>query len=130
MKQLYNAVQKPYQYSGGEYGLADLNKQCDVRFCMCVSDSYEVGMSNLGIRILYYLFNQQEGVVCERCFAPWEDYADYLKSNNQTLCSLETKTPLSQFDCVGFSMQYEMCYSNFFYMMKLAGHKNVAKISR
>ena len=121
MKQLYNAVQKPYQYSGGEYGLPDLNKQCDVRFCMCVSDSYEVGMSNLGIRILYYLFNQQEGVVCERCFAPWEDYADYLKSNNQTLCSLETKTPLSQFDFVGFSMQYEMCYSNFFYMMKLAG---------
>lgn len=121
MTQLFNAVQKPHQYTGGEYGLPDFNKKCDVRFCICVPDSYEVGMSNLGIRILYYLLNQQDGVVCERCFAPWEDYVEYLNSREEKLCSLETRTSLAQFDFVGFSLQYEMCYSNVFYMLNLAG---------
>lgn len=121
MTKLTDTVQKPYQYSGGEYGLPDINKPHNVHFCMCVSDSYDVGMSNLGVRILYYMFNSMDGVVCERCFAPWHDYAKYLQSNNMPLCSLESKTPLKQFDFVGFSMQFELCYSNFFYMMDLAG---------
>ena len=121
MTKLTDSVQKPYRYSGGEFNIPDMNKSCDVRFCMCVADSYEVGMSNLGVRILYYLFNSIEGVVCERCYAPFEDYERYLKERHLPLTSLETRLPLSRFDFVGFSMQYEMCYSNVFYMLELAG---------
>ena len=98
-----------------------MTKECDVRFCMCVADSYEVGMSNLGVRILYYLFNSMDRVVCERCYTPFEDYEQYLKDNNLTLASLETQRPLKDFDFVGFSLQYEMCYSNVFHMLTLAG---------
>ena len=121
MSKLTDKVQKPYRYFGGEYNVPDMLKPCDVRFCMCVSDSYEVGMSNLGVRILYYLFNSMDGVVCERCFAPFFDYENYLKERGQLLCSLETQTPLKDFDFVGFSLQFEMCYSNVFYMLELAG---------
>lgn len=121
MTKLTDSVQKPYRYFGGEYNVPDMNKPCDVRFCMCVADSYEVGMSNLGVRILYYLFNSIDRVVCERCYAPFADYENYLKSNNLPLASLETQTPLADFDFVGFSLQYEMCYSNVFYMLELAG---------
>lgn len=121
MTKLTESVQKPYRYFGGEYNTPDMHKPCDVRFCMCVADSYEVGMSNLGVRILYYLFNSMDKVVCERCFAPFFDYENYLKQNNLPLASLETETPLKNFDFVGFSMQFEMCYSNVFYMLELAG---------
>ncbi len=120
MTKLTDTVQKPYRYFGGEYNTPDMNKSCDVRFCMCVADSYEVGMSNLGVRILYYLFNSLDKVVCERCYAPFADYASYLKERGLPLCSLETQRPLKEFDFVGFSMQYEMCYSNVFYMLELA----------
>lgn len=121
MSKLTDSVKKPYQYFGGEYNTPDMDKPCDVRFCMCVADSYEVGMSNLGVRILYYLFNSMDKVVCERCFAPFADYRKYLKDNGQPLCSIETQTPLKNFDFVGFSLQYEMCYSNVFAMLELAG---------
>ncbi len=120
MTKLTDTVSKPYRYFGGEYNIPDMSKECRVRFCMCVADSYEVGMSNLGVRILYYLFNSIDGVVCERCYAPFDDYANYLRQQGKPLCSLETQRPLSQFDFVGFSMQYEMCYSNVFYMLELA----------
>jgi len=120
MSILTDTVQKPYRYFGGEFNTPDMRKPCDVRFCMCVADSYEVGMSNLGVRILYYLFNSIDKVVCERCYAPFADYENYLKQSNLPLCSLETQTPLKNFDFVGFSMQYEMCYSNVFYMLELA----------
>lgn len=121
MTKLTDSVQKPYRYFGGEYNTPDMNKDCDVRFCMCVADSYEVGMSNLGVRILYYLFNSMDKVVCERCYTPFYDYEQYLKDNNLPLSSLETQTPLGKFDFVGFSLQYEMCYSNVFHMLTLAG---------
>ena len=121
MTKLTDSVQKPYRYFGGEYNTPDMNKDCDVRFCMCVADSYEVGMSNLGVRILYYLFNSMDKVVCERCYTPFADYENYLRRNNLPLASLETQTPLGNFDFVGFSLQYEMCYSNVFHMLKLAG---------
>lgn len=120
MSLLTDSVQKPYRYFGGEYNAPDMHKPCDVRFCMCVADSYEVGMSNLGVRILYYLFNSIDKVVCERCYAPFFDYEAYLRQRGLPLCSLETQTPLKNFDFVGFSMQYEMCYSNVFYMLELA----------
>lgn len=121
MTKLTDSVAKPYRYFGGEYNTPDMAKPCDVRFCMCVADGYEVGMSNLGVRILYFLFNSLDGVVCERCYAPFDDYERYLKQRKLPLCSLETQTPLASFDFVGFSMGYEMCYSNVFYMLELAG---------
>ena len=121
MTKLTDSVQKPYRYFGGEYNTPDMTKSRDVHFCMCVADSYEVGMSNLGVRILYYLFNSIDKVVCERCYTPFKDYEDYLKQNNLPLASLETQTPLKDFDFVGFSLQYEMCYSNVFHMLTLAG---------
>lgn len=120
MTKLTDSVLKPYRYFGGEYNTPDMSKKCDVRFCMCVADSYEVGMSNLGVRILYYLFNSLDGVLCERCYAPFADYEKYLKERHLPLMSLETQRPLKDFDFVGFSMQYEMCYSNVFYMLELA----------
>ena len=119
MTKLTDGVQKPYRYYGGEFNMPDMTKDCDVRFCMCVADSYEVGMSNLGVRILYYMFNSMDKVVCERCFAPFSDYENYLKERNMPLKSLETGTPLDRFDFVGFSMQFEMCYSNVLYMLEL-----------
>ncbi len=120
MTKLTDSVQKPYRYFGGEFNTPDMSKPCDVRFCMCVADSYEVGMSNLGVRILYYLFNSIDRVVCERCYTPFPDYENYLKAQGKPLCSLETQTPLANFDFVGFSLQYEMCYSNVFHMLTLA----------
>lgn len=117
----FSDVQKPSRYVGGEYGVPPMKSDAKTTFCMCFPDTYEVGMSNLGIRILYYILNDMEGVRCERCFAPWPDYAEYLRENNISLSSLETKTPLKNFDVVGFSLQYELSYSNILYMMDLAG---------
>ena len=121
MTKLTERVQKPYRYFGGEFNTPNIHKPHNTKFCMCVPDSYEVGMSNLGVRILYYLFNSMDNVVCERCFAPFADYQEYLKENNQLLASIETQTPLKDFDFVGFSLQFEMCYSNVFLMLELAG---------
>jgi len=121
LTKLTERVQKPYRYFGGEFNTPNIHKPHNTKFCMCVPDSYEVGMSNLGVRILYYLFNSMDNVVCERCFAPFADYQEYLKENNQLLASIETQTPLKDFDFVGFSLQFEMCYSNVFLMLELAG---------
>ena len=117
----YTSVSKPSRYVGGEYGMPLMKKDAAVRFCMCFPDVYEVGMSNLGMRILYYILNREEDVVCERCFAPWKDCGDLLRSEGETLRSLDTKRPLKEFDFLGFSLQYELCYSNVLYMLDLAG---------
>ena len=85
MTKLTERVQKPYRYFGGEFNTPNIHKPHNTKFCMCVPDSYEVGMSNLGVRILYYLFNSMDNVVCERCFAPFADYQEYLKENNYVL---------------------------------------------
>lgn len=114
-------VEKPGRYIGGEFNLPDMTKPCDVRFCFCFPDVYEVGMSNLGIKILYDIFNKTEGVVCERCFAPWIDFGKILKEKNIPLFSIETRKPLKEFDIVGFSVPYEMSYSSVLYMLDLAG---------
>ncbi len=119
--------EKPARYSGGEYNTPDMEKPCDVRFCICMPDLYEVGMSNLGLKILYHVLNEQKGTVCERCFAPALDFRALLKENDLPLMSLETKTPLRDFDMVGFSVQYEMLYTGVLYMMDAAGIPFYAK---
>lgn len=88
---------------------------------MCFCDVYEVGMSNLGIAILYDILNKADNIVCERCFAPWPDLGKILKDKNIPLSSIETGKPLKEFDVVGFSVPYEMSYSNILYMLDLAG---------
>ncbi|MBR1746892.1 MAG: TIGR03960 family B12-binding radical SAM protein [Clostridia bacterium] len=114
-------VEKPARYVGGEYNLPDFNKPYSVRMCLCFVDLYEVGMSNMGIQILYGVLNEAEDVRCERCFAPWIDLGKILKEKNIPLSSLETGTPLRDFDIVGFSIPYEMSYTNVLYMLDLAG---------
>lgn len=117
----FNDVQKPSRYVGGEFGVPDMKTDASTTFCMCFPDTYEVGMSNLSIRILYYMLNQLPAVRCERCFAPWQDFAEYLKERNLPLSSIETGLPLKDFDILGFSLQYELSYSNVLYMLDLAG---------
>lgn len=114
-------VNKPSRYMGGEFNLPNMDKPCDVRVCLCFPDVYEVGMSNIGLRILYHMLNDEDRVICERCFAPEDDMADKMRENSIPLFSLETKRELASFDIVGFSIGYEMMYTNVLFMLELAG---------
>lgn len=113
-------VQKPSRYVGGEIGLPVINEETRVKYCLCFPDVYEVGMSNLGTKILYHMLNDRKGYSCERCYAPWPDMGAELKRENYPLFSLETKTPLAKFDMLGFSFGYELSYTTFLYMLDLA----------
>lgn len=113
-------VEKPARYTGGEYNTPDMTKPCNIRFCLCFTDIYEVGMSNLGVGILYDIVNKSDSLICERCFAPWTDLGEILKKENIPLMSIETQKPLKEFDVVGFSVTYEMSYTNLLYMLDLA----------
>lgn len=115
-------VQKPARYIGGELNQVIKNKQeIDVRFAFCFPDTYEVGMSHLGMKILYSLLNAREDTWCERVFAPWIDFESELKKNGIPLYGLESLEPLSEFDIIGFTLQYELSYNNILNMLKL-GH--------
>lgn len=116
---IWTRVDRPARYVGGEYNCPTMTGE-GVRMCMCMPDLYEVGMSNLGLRLLYHRINDMEGAECERCFAPALDCAEALRKAGLPLPSIETKTPLKDFDVVGFSVQYEMLYSNILYMLDLA----------
>lgn len=114
-------VQKPARYTGGEYNEIIKNKAAvDVRFAMCFPDTYEIGMSNLGLRILYGSMNQAEGVWCERAFAPWGDMEEEMRKEHIPLYALESGDSLKNFDFVGFSLGYEMAYTNVLNMLDLA----------
>lgn len=113
-------AEKPARYTGGEFNTPDMNKPGAMRFCLCFADIYEVAMSNAGIAILYDVLNSEPDIVAERCFAPWLDMGEKLKEHGIPLMSIETKTHLKDFDAVGFSVQYEMAYTNILYMFDLA----------
>ena len=115
-------VTKPGRYIGGEYGeiLKDKTKT-DCRWAFCFPDTYEIGMSNLGMRILYGVLNNEPNVWCERCYAPWTDMAEQMQKNGIPLWALESGDPLLDFDIVAFTLQYEQAFSNALYMMDLAG---------
>lgn len=118
---LYN-VEKPARYLGNE--LNSVHKIVDenmIRFAFCFPDVYEVGMSHLGMQILYNLLNRQEGIFCERVFAPAIDMEEEMKKNNIPLFALESRHPIRNFDFVGFTLQYELSYTNILNMLKLAG---------
>ncbi|MBO5967711.1 MAG: TIGR03960 family B12-binding radical SAM protein [Clostridia bacterium] len=119
---LLRSVQKPGRYSGGEYGQIIKDKeQVKARFAFCFPDSYEIGMSNLGMRILYGVLNQSEDVWCERVFAPWQDMTAKLREKNILLTAHESGDNVRDFDFLGFTLQYEMCYTNILNVLELSG---------
>lgn len=116
------SVQKPSRYIGGEVGSIIKDKEkVDVRFAFCFPDTYDIGMSHLGMKILYSLINERENYWCERCFAPSEDFETIMRENEIPLYALESLDPIKDFDFIGFTMQYELSYTNVLNMLDLAG---------
>ncbi len=115
-------VQKPGRYAGGE--LNSVTKEAErmaIRFAFCFPDLYEVGMSHLGMKLLYALFNREEDIWCERVFAPDTDMEELMRRNGIQLFGLESRDPINTFDFIGFTLQYEMCYTTVLHMLELAG---------
>ena len=121
LKQILMQVEKPARYVGGEFNMPNMDKPCNTRLCLCFPEIYEIGMSNIGVRILYHMLNEFEGIVCERCFAPFVDMGEQLQANNIPLFSIDSHKPLKEFDIVGMSIGYELLYTNVLYMLDLAG---------
>ena len=121
-------VEKPARYVGGELNavMKDKNK-IDIRFAMCFPDVYEIGMSYLGIQILYDLFNRREDTWCERVYSPWPDLDSIMREKKIPLFALESQDPLKDFDFLGFTLQYEMGYTNILQVLDLAGIPLLAK---
>ena len=122
IQRILPTVQKPARYTGGEYNeikkeLADVR----VRVAFCFPDTYEIGMSNVGMRILYGVMNEMDGVWCERVFAPWGDMEKAMRDHDLPLWALESQSPVKDFDMVAFTIGYEMAYSNVLNMLNLAG---------
>lgn len=115
-------VQKPSRYIGGETGSIVKNPaETDVSFAFCFPDTYDIGMSHLGMKILYSLTNQRENYRCERVFAPSTDFEEIMRKNDIPLYTLENLEPVKNFDFIGFTMQYELSYTNVLNMLDLAG---------
>ena len=122
LERILPRVQKPARYVGGEYNQVVKDKaQVDVRFAFCFPDTYEIGMSNLGMRILYGVMNNIDGVWCERVFAPWPDMEEELRRAQIPLYALESGDAVREFDILGFSLGYEMAFSNVLNVLDLAG---------
>lgn len=115
-------VEKPARYVGNEINMVKKNpKDVDVRFAFCFPDVYEVGMSYLGMQILYYFLNRRDDTYCERVYAPWTDMEELMRQNNIPLFGLESQEAINKFDIVAFTLQYEMSYTNIINMLDLAG---------
>ena len=125
---LLEQVEKPGRYVGSEYGseIPDPEK-AELRVCFCFPDTYEIGMSNLGIKILSGCLNNTGYVSCERCYMPWPDMRDQLIKHNMPLYALESGDALSEFDAVAFTLQYELCYTNVVAMLGLGNIKLLSK---
>lgn len=120
LERILPTVQKPARYVGGEYNQIIKNKnELEVRVAFCFPDTYEIGMSNLGMRILYAVMNRMDGVWCERVFAPWGDMEDAMRKNDIPLYALESGDALADFDMVAFTIGYEMSYTNILNMLQL-----------
>ena len=122
LQRILPTVQKPARYTGGEFN--EIKKNLDdvrVRVAFCFPDTYEIGMSNVGMRILYGVMNQMDGVWCERVFAPWGDMEEEMRKHNLPLWALESQDPVKDFDMIAITIGYEMCYTNILNMLSLAG---------
>lgn len=114
------SIDKPARYIGGEVNMVRKDPEAvDIRFCMCFPDVYEIGMSHLGIQILYDMFNRREDIYCERVYSPWMDLDKIMREQNIPLFSLETQSPIRDFDFLGITLQYEMCYTNILQVLDL-----------
>ena len=128
MERVLQKVQKPSRYTGGEYNQAVFDKEtAKVRVAFCFPDTYEIGMSNLGLRIMYGVLNGIDGVCCERVFAPWSDMEEQMRARKLELYGLESGDPIRSFDIVAFSLGYEMSYTTVLNMLDLAGIPLYAK---
>lgn len=122
LERILPRVQKPARYTGGEYNAVKKNPaQVDTRIAFCFPDTYEIGMSNLGMRILYGVMNNMEGVWCQRVFAPWGDMEEEMRKAQIPLFALESGEPIADFDIVAFSVGYEMAFTAILNMLDLAG---------
>ncbi|MEG1446318.1 MAG: TIGR03960 family B12-binding radical SAM protein, partial [Ruthenibacterium sp.] len=121
LKAALAAVQKPGRYTGGEAGCVYKDKAAlDLRFAFCFPDTYEIGMSFLGMKILYEILNNRDNIWCERAFMPWIDMKNEMQTRDIPLYALESKDALTAFDVVGFTLQYELSYTNILAMLDLA----------
>ena len=119
---ILKSVSKPARYTGGEFGQIIKDKEkIKTRIAFCFPDTYEIGMSNLGMKILYGALNELDYVWCERCFAPWPDMEEKMRKNGIGLFTLESKDEVKDFDIMAISMQYELCYTTAINMIDLAG---------
>ena len=122
LEKILQRVSKPARYTGGEYGSIKKDpKDVSIRYAFCFPDVYEVGMSHLGLRILYHLINERDDTYCERVFTPWPDMYEEMKKENIPLFALESGDPIKNFDILGFTLQYEMCYTNVLRTLDMAG---------
>ena len=127
-EKILRSVSKPGRYIGGEYGEILKNKDdIKCRFAFCFPDSYEIGMSNLGVRILYGALNQHKDIWCERTYTPWVDMAEKLREYNEPLWTHESGDPIKDFDFLGFTLQYELCYTNVLETLSLSQIPLLAK---
>lgn len=116
------SVDKPARYIGGEINMAVKNPEdVDIRFCMCFPDVYEIGMSHLGIQIIYDMLNLRDDIYCERVYSPWTDLDKILRKEDIPLFALESQQPVKDFDFLGITLQYEMCYTNILQVLDLSG---------
>ncbi len=121
MKEFLPLVSKPVRYLGREINAINKDpSEARLKFCLAFPDVYEVGMSHLGIQILYHILNERKEIVCERVFAPWIDMEKLLREHHRPLSSLESSIPLFQFDILGFSLQYELCFTNILNILDLS----------
>ncbi len=115
------SIQQPARYIGGEVNMVVKDpSQVDIRFCMCFPDVYEIGMSHLGIQILYDMFNRREDTYCERVYSPWTDLDKVMRQEQIPLFALESQDPVKDFDFLGITLQYEMCYTNILQILDLS----------
>ena len=121
-------IDKPARYIGNEMNSVEKNKdEVEVRFAMCFPDVYEIGMSHLGIQILYDMFNRRKDVWCERVYSPWTDLDKIMREKDIPLFALESQDPIKEFDFLGFTIQYEMCYTNILQVLELSQIPLLAK---
>lgn len=116
---IFPLVKKPIRYTGAEYNIT-IKSNTTIKVGVVFPEVYEIGMSNLGLKIVYHLFNRIKGIQCERIFAPWPDFGEQLKRNTIPLYGLETKDPINTFDLLGFSLQSELSYTTVLYVLELA----------
>ena len=127
LDELLLTVQKPGRYVGGEWNSVKKEWTPDkVKFLLAFPDVYEIGMSNLGVKILYGVLNGRDDCLCERTFSPWRDFEAVLRNNQIELFSLESRRPIKDFDIIGFSLAYELSYTNVLNLLDLGGITRIA----